>query len=708
MKNRWTQDGANDAIQRWGTLGAEFALRLYTARLIGQEADLVLHGGGNVSLKSAIKNRFRETVEVLYVKASGSDLSTLEPDGMPALDLAYLQRLVTITELDDEAMVAELRTHLLDAAGPTPSIETLVHAALPPRYIDHSHADAVLILTNQPDGERIIREVLGDRVAILPYIRPGFDLAKGVARVYDANPRIEGIVLLQHGLITFADDARSSYDRHIDLVTRCEQFIERRAAACAPEAVRSTDQQPAINVTLAAPILRGLLASHTGDEDRPFSRSVLDWRATPEILGILASSNITTVAESGPLTADHLIRTQPWPMFVEKPQWSDRGALGEQLRAAVEQYRARYMRYVEQCAPDHPPLSPLDKGGSSGVESAPRVVWLAGAGLLCWGRTKRDARIAADIAEHTLIAHAKAYAIGSFVALSPPHLYEMEYRALQRVKLNAHRRPLDGQVVAISGGAGAIGSAIAEVCAEAGAHVAVTDIDGRRLLPVVQRVEKLHGAGSAIAVVMDVTDESSVGRGYEQIVRTYGGVDVIVPNAGIAHVAPIDELTAADFRRVMDVNATGYLLFMREGVRILKEQGIGGHIVMISSKNVLSPGKEFAAYSASKAAAHQLGRLAAIELAAFGIRVNMLTPDAVFGDEHTPSGLWKEVGPQRARTHELKAEDLPEHYRLRNLLKARVYGRHVGNAVVFFATNATPTTGATLPIDGGLPGAFPR
>ncbi len=728
MKNRWTQHGAQEAIQRWKSLNEDLALRLYTARLIGAEPDLVLHGGGNVSLKSVITNRFGEAIEVVYVKASGADMALLEPQDIPALDLLNLRRLTGLSQLDDEAMVRELRTRLLDASAPTPSIETLVHAVLPPRYVDHSHADAVIILTNQPSDAELIREVLGERVAILPYVRPGFDLAKAVGRAHEENPNIEGMVLLQHGLITFGDDARTSYERHIDLVSRCEQFIETRAPRHAAAAPRPMDQQPALNVAQAAPVLRGLLAAPTGDADRPYSRLVLDWRATPELLGILESPAITTLAACGPLTADHLIRTKPWPLLIEHPNWNDAGALREQFRSAVAGYREKYAAYVQR------------HGGSTAAlaDAGPRVVWLPGAGLLCWGRSKREARVAADIAEHTLIALAKAHAIDSFESLAPQHLYDMEYRALQRAKLDnppvsplgkgggetevdpslqaspLHKgglrgvRPLEGQVVIISGGAGAIGSAIAEVCAEAGAHVAVADVDGRRLMPVVQRIEKTHGAGAAIAVVMDVTDEAGVRRGYEQIVRMYGGVDVIVPNAGIAHVAPIDELSADDFRRVMDVNATGYLLFMREGIRILKEQGLGGHIVMISSKNVLSPGKEFAAYSASKAAAHQLGRLAAVELAPFGIRVNMLTPDAVFGDEETPSGLWKEVAPRRAQTHDLKPDDLPEYYRQRNLLKARVTGRHVGNAVVFFASNATPTTGATLPIDGGLPDAFPR
>jgi NAD(P)-dependent dehydrogenase (short-subunit alcohol dehydrogenase family) len=284
----------------------------------------------------------------------------------------------------------------------------------------------------------------------------------------------------------------------------------------------------------------------------------------------------------------------------------------------------------------------------------------------------------------------------------------MEFRGLQLAKLDRSDRPLAGQVVAISGGAGAIGSAVAEVCAKAGAHVAITDVDSDRLRLVMGRIEACCGRGTALALEMDVTDEGSVRRGFDDIVRQFGGVDVIVPNAGIAHVAPIDQISAADFRRLTDVNATGYLLFMREAVRIMKAQALGGHIVVISSKNVLGPGKDFAAYSASKAAAHQLGRVAAVELAPYGIRVNMVAPDAIFGDEATPSGLWAAVGPDRAKSRQLDSKDLPEFYRQRSLLKARVCGHHVGNAVVFFASNSTPTTGAVLPVDGGIVEAFPR
>jgi NAD(P)-dependent dehydrogenase (short-subunit alcohol dehydrogenase family) len=269
-------------------------------------------------------------------------------------------------------------------------------------------------------------------------------------------------------------------------------------------------------------------------------------------------------------------------------------------------------------------------------------------------------------------------------------------------------KPLHAQVVIISGGAGAIGAAIAESCAKAGACVVIADLDAERVKSVANDISAQFGEGVAMGVVTDVTDESSVREGFDEACRAYGGVDVVIPNAGIAHVSPIEQMSLPDFRRVMDVNATGYLLFMREGIRVLKRQGLGGHIIINASKNVFGPGKEFGAYSASKAAGHQLGKVAAIELAEHNIRVNMINADAVFSHKGIESGLWSEVGPQRAKSRGMKTEDLPEYYRKRNLLGARVYGRHVGAAVVFFASNATPTTGATLPVDGGVVDAFPR
>ena len=699
MKSRWTEHGARETVDRWGgQFGDALALCLHSARLIGADTTLVLHGGGNVSVKGKLRTRLGDDVDVIYVKGSGADLATLQPQGLPAVDLGYLRRLRLLDSLTDEEMINELRTHLLDASAPTPSIETLLHAFLPHRFIDHSHADAVLAVTNQPDGEAVACEAMGDKVAVVKYVRPGLDLAKAVVDCYEGNPNVEGIVLLHHGLITFGDDARTAYERHIALVHACERYIEKKSRGRSLTPLFHSKEDPVTLTTRIAPVLRGLVAAPTGDEDRPYLRSVLEWRATEGVLAFVNSSEAGMLAAAGPLTGDHLIHTKARPLFIENPRWSDEEGLRRRLEQAVDGYRQEYKAYVSEHG------GPTDQ-----IDPSPQVILLPGAGLFCWGKTKRDARVTADIAEHTLNTQARAQAIGSYTGLPPDHLYDMEYRALQRLKLgSAGERPLERQVIVISGGAGAIGVAVAETCAAAGAHVAVTDLDEQRLSRVVQRVEQRWGAGTALGVAMDVTSEESVTAGFDRIVRFFGGIDVVVPNAGIAHVAAIENMDVDDFRRVMEVNATGYLLFMREGIRVLKRQGLGGHIIINASKNVFGPGKDFGAYSASKAAGHQLGKVAAIELAPYGIRVNMINADAVFGDQEVPSGLWATVGPERARSRNLDEDRLPEYYRTRCLLKTRVYGRHVGNAVVFFAGNATPTTGATLPIDGGVVEAFPR
>lgn len=707
MHSRWSEDGARQAVARWGQEhGEDFALRLYSARLLGADPDLVLHGGGNVSLKAARRTLLGDEQAVIHVKASGYDLIDLTPASLPAVDLNHLRRLRCLDVLDDAAMVNEIRTHLVDASAPTPSIETLLHAFLPHRYVDHSHADAVLVLTNQSDGAALIREALGDRVAIVPYVHPGFELARVVAEVVEHAPKVEGVVLMMHGLITFGATAKESYERHIALVEACANWVARRADARAGAAGSPRAQRSSAAVTAGvggkprtdelAPILRGLLAHPTGNEDQPHRRLILECRASDEDLALSDRADAAVLCDTGPLVSDHLIRTKPWYLYLDPGNESSLEALFEASRTAVERYRRKYAAYVAECGGD-----PAD------LDTAPRVIVVPGVGLLGWGWTKKDAIIAADIARHTLRAKALAARIGAFESLPARHLFAMEYRGLQQRKLAQELPPLAGQVVAISGGAGAIGAAIGEVCLEAGAHVALTDRDEEHLRRVVAELQVRYPHG-IIGVPMDVTDESSVRRGYAEIVRAFGGVDVVVPNAGIAHVAPLDELPPADFRRVMEVNATGTLLFVQAGVSILKRQGLGGHIIINASKNVFAPGKDFGAYSASKAAGHQLGKVAAIELAACNIRVNMINADAVFGDESNPSGLWKEIGPQRAKSRDLDPADLPEFYRRRSLLNVRVRGRHVGEAVVFFARNATPTTGATLPVDGGVVEAFPR
>jgi len=707
MQSRWSDTDARRAVQEWGPQHGELlALRIYSSRLIGAEPELVLHGGGNTSLKAPYRTLLGDSLECLYVKGSGSSLDRVGPRDFPALDLGYLRRLEALPSLSDEEMVNQLRTHLFDAAAPNPSVEALLHAFLPQRFVDHSHADAVLALTNQPDGEKLVCEALGDGVVVLPYIMPGFPLAKAVAKAVRDEPSATAIVLIKHGLFTFGADARESYERHIQRVDACRRFAETRArgrSAISIGVPRPVGSAPAATlVARAAPVLRGLLAEPNLDPQAPPRRVILDWRASPEVLAFCTSDAAATLAERGPLTPDHVIRTKALPLYLEDPAWDDALCLAKQLERAVASYRAAYDAYF------------ADQVRAKGVsrtklDSAPRVVLLPGAGALCFGKTKRDAAIAADITEHTLRTKALAEAIGRYEALSLSDLFDMEYWSLEQAKLGQTAElPLERQVVLVTGGAGAIGIGVADVCAGAGAHVVLTDLDEARVKAAAEKLTRNHGAGRAVGVAMDVTDEASVRSAFDTACVTYGGVDVVVANAGVAVVSPIADLSVSEVRRVADVNYLGVLLTLREAARIFRMQGTAGNVVINASKNVFAPGKDFGAYSASKAAAHQIGKVAAIELAPLGVRVNLINADAVFAEGEIPSGLWQTVGPARARSRGLPVEALPDFYRDRSLLRTRVSARHVGNAVVFFASNQTPTTGATLPVDGGIVEAFPR
>jgi rhamnose utilization protein RhaD (predicted bifunctional aldolase and dehydrogenase)/NAD(P)-dependent dehydrogenase (short-subunit alcohol dehydrogenase family) len=600
-------------------------------------------------------------------------------------------------------MVNELRTHLLDASSPNPSVETLLHAFLPHAFVDHSHADAILALTDQPDGIELAREAFGDRVAVLPYIMPGFPLAKAVADAVEQTPGVEGVVLAKHGLFSFGDDARSSYERHIALVDTAERFLEGRRAGRALLTPRfaTPHREPEELAAMVAPRLRGFLAEPSGD-DSNYRRVIARWSASSDILEFCASEEARALARRGPITPDHVIRTKSLPLFVSDPAWDDEDALEKQLREAVASYRLEYDRYFEE----HARNADSEK---MKLDSAPRVVILPGAGVFCFGRSAGDARIASDITRHTLRTKALAEAVGEYEALSPSELFAMEYWSLEQAKLRGRSaRPLEGQVALITGGAGAIARGIATECARAGAHIVVADLDGVGAQHCADAICADVGPDAAIAVAMDVTDDASVRRGFQHACIAFGGVDLVVPNAGVALVERIETLSGDHARKVADVNYLGVLNAIREAARVFRLQGTGGHVVVNASKNVFAPGEEFGAYSASKAAATQISKIAAIELAPLRVRVNLINADAIFSADDVPSGLWNQVGPERAKRRGLEPEALPDYYQNRNLLKTRIEARHVGRAVVFFASYQTPTTGATLPIDGGIPEAFPR
>lgn len=707
MQNRWSDLDAAAFVERFGAShGEDLALRAYSSQLLGSDPALVLHGGGNTSVKRTVTDRFGEPVEVIAVKASGYDLATVPPEGHVAVRLDHLRRLRSIDDLTDEEIVNELRTHLLDASAPTPSIETPVHALVPAPYVDHTHADAVLALTNQVGGDALVAEALGDDVVVLPYVFPGFRLAHAVADALDARPEATAMVWSKHGVMTWGATARESYVRMIDVVSRAEAFLAARGADTdrSPRADLwiQSEQERVDRLAQVGPLVRGLLARPTGDADRPHRRVVLEAVTDPDVLAALDAPGARERLVTPPLTTDHLIRTRPLPAWVDSPAWGDDEELGTQVAEAVAGWRSDYEAYLDR----HRDRLPA---GVTPFDPSPRIVALPGVGLLCAGQDAGDARIVADIARQTVRAKAQIAAMdGTYESVGEDHLFDMEHRTLQHAKLRAAvDPPLAGQVVLVTGAAGAIGSGICEGLLADGAHVVATDLPGDGLASLTTALDAT-APGRVLGVPLDVSDPGSVAGAFAAVAAHWGGLDAVVVNAGLAHVSSLNEMDLDAFRRLEQVNVDGTLLLLREAGNHLIRQGTGGDVVLVSTKNVFAPGAGFGAYSATKAAAHQLARIATLELAPHDIRVNMVAPDAVFSHEDRPSGLWAEVGPGRMKARGLDAEGLEAYYRDRNLLKARITATHVGRAVCFFLARPTPTTGATLPVDGGLPDATPR
>ncbi len=694
VQNLYDADEARAFVERLGpSCGEDLALRVYTSRLIGRDPGLVLHGGGNTSVKTRVHDAvLGEDLDVLCVKGSGWDLATIEPAGLPAVRLDALLRLRGVARLSDEDMVHRVRAGLLDPAAPTPSVEALLHAFLPHRFIDHTHADAICVLTNQPDGEALIREALGDRTVILPWIMPGHPLADAVADAWEAmGPDCETVVLLHHGIFTFGDDAETSYARMIDCCDRAERFAVARAT-------RTVHAVPNANTELAAeqvlPALRGALALDGEDGPRRF---IADARTAQDLVAFSCRPDAARLCATGPLTPDHVLRTKATYLHVRADEVQDPERLAAAVAGYAESYRAYFDAHRDRVA--RPPTM---------LDPHPRVVVVEGFGLCAFGDDAKAARIAADIAEHTLRGKALAESVGAYTALDAGDLFDMEYWSLEQAKLGrAKRAPLAGQVALITGAGGAIGCGIADELLRAGAHVVLADLSAERLETVQKRLAAVHASSRLVTAEVDVTDASSVESCVAKTCARFGGIDIVVPNAGIAHVATLEDMEPEAFRRVVDVNLTGTLLTIRAVAPVLRRQGTGGAIVLQGSKNVPAPGAGFGAYSASKAGATQLARVAALELAAIGVTVNTVHADAVFGDDEVPSGLWAEVGPDRMRARGLDPEGLRAFYRDRSLLRRAVRPADVGRAVVFLA-QATRTTGAVLAVDAGVSEAFPR
>jgi rhamnose utilization protein RhaD (predicted bifunctional aldolase and dehydrogenase)/NAD(P)-dependent dehydrogenase (short-subunit alcohol dehydrogenase family) len=654
MRSLWNE--ADAAAFSSGAL----AERVYTSRLLGQDRSLVLHGGGNTSVKIREPNIFGDDEDILYVKGSGWDLETIEPAGFAPVRMDHVLRLARLDALSDVQMVQELRVAMTNQSAPAPSVETILHAVIPYRFVDHTHADALLSITNTPNGEARVRELYGDSVIVVPYVMPGFPLAKLCSNRFpqELGPQTIGVVLIKHGFLSFGDTARESYERMIQLVTMAEEYLAQRKAWSIslpdPVATKSARMEVAklrhdVSAAAGAPMI---VSSHKDERSLAFAQR----------------DDLKTIAQQGPATPDHVIRTKRVP----------------QLGRDVATFVAAYKDYFERNAA---------RSGQSlqMLDPAPRVLLDQELGLLTTGRTAQDASIAADIYEHTIDIILRAVALGgSFEALSEAELFEVEYWDLEQAKLRRGGSPpmFAGEVALVTGAASGIGKATVEALMKRGAAVAGLDIDPRICGVYASRVD-------FVGVSCDVTDPQQLSNALDRTAEAFGGLDMVVLNAGtFGKSQRIEALELEEWQRAMRLNADANAALLSAAHPLLACAPRGGRVVINASKNVPAPGPGAAAYSASKAALTQLARVAALEWGKDRIRVNVVHPNAVFD-----TGIWSDdVLASRAKSYGLSVDE----YKRNNVLGIDVTSRDVAEMIAEMCGPLfSRTTGAQVPIDGG-------
>lgn len=636
--------------------------RVYTSRLLGRSPELVLHGGGNTSVKVVEKDYFGGDADLCYVKGSGWDLATIERGGFAPVRMEALLKMAKLPAMSDEDMVLQQRAAMTNPNAPAASIEAILHAILPFQFVDHSHANAISALTCAADGEARTKELFGSKVLVLPYVMPGFVLAKQVFEVLQntdlRQEGIEGIVLLKHGLFTFADDAKASYEKHIELVTKAEEYLAGRAGVS--PVTSGAGILPAQEALLALAQLRQLVSKTRGFPQiarLSTSEAALTYSALP---------NIADCATRGPLTPDHSIRTKRIPVV-----------LGDDHAASVQKFADDYTAYFAKHA-----------SGQTMLDPAPRFAIWPGAGIVSFGDTLKDAKIVADIAESTAATVALGERTGGWAPLSEKDIFDIEYWDLEQAKLRQGpaRKVHQGKVALVTGCAAGIGFAIAESLAEQGAQVVGLDID-KEIPDIMKKI-------GAIGIVVNLTEDQPVQDAIDFTVREFGGIDIVVSNAGIfPKNDALDVMAQTDWDRTISINLTSHQKLMNKVIPYVKHSP-DGSIIFVGSRNFKAPGPGASAYSCSKAALTQLCRVAALELAPWKIRVNIVHPDAVFDTKlWTPEALAKS-----AARYNMTVEE----YKTKNLMKVEIRSKDIGNMVAAMASPLfAKVTGAQIPVDGG-------
>lgn len=673
ITNRWLDADCATWLAKAKDSPADQALaaRVYSSRIIGSDPDLVMHGGGNTSVKVTRRDLFGVAQQVLHVKGSGWDLDTILAPGLPGVRMEPLMALRALDQLSDEDMVNVQRSNLLDSSAPNPSVETLLHAYLPYPFVDHTHATPFLILANLPNAEAVARAIFGDRLGIVPYIMPGFALAKAAADAHDANPAVEGLLLLKHGHFTWGQTARDSYDRVVSHSNEVAKYLGLSGATAIGQRRRAGAQ-----ATLAD--LRGALgaaqAEWAANRDAPMP--VLDLRNGPDVMAFLNRPDIAELAAKGVASPDHVIRIKAVPLVLG-PDDLAKGRAG--IAAAIARFRAAYSAYFDRQS--------RRVMGKVMLAPLPQLAWVAGLGLVGIGANADAARIAADLGEQNLRVRAAAQDAGGFAPIGEDDLFDMEYWSLEQAKLGKGKPPsMQGRIVAVTGAAGAIGAATAQAFAAQGASILLLDRDQAGL----DRVLAALGRGHA-ASVLDVTSPDAGAEMVDAAVQAFGGLDILVSNAGAATTGAMLDLDNAALRAAFELNFFAHQNLAVAAGRLMRDQGRGGQILFNVSKQAVNPGRNFGAYGLPKATTMFLLRQLALELGEHGIRVNGLNADRIRSGIVTDDFI-----ASRAKARHID----PDNYMAGNLLHREVEATHVAAAFVALA-NLQRTTAHVLTVDGG-------